>query len=344
MQGAEAGCNARGDANYRAQLVAYGHALPSDVVSNADYIERCRFTPARGWDELAETSRMRQRLWCGPQENTWTLTRAAVRNLCASHPELAREVDLVLVASGTTMNMAHPSDPENPSFADLAPLVLRELGREDAMGLDIKACYCTGFLRGVQAADALLANPNYRVALLVAAEQGSRFATSPNNQSSFAYIVADAAGAVAFRRTSEARFGVTDYCGYTDVSKLDWVGIGPEADTITMLGSRAAEATQRMLLGCATQLLRRNRLAPEEVDWFLPIQTHGGLVEAVSKELGFRGRQLLWSGGETGFSGSASIPVRLSQAVQSGEVKRGQLVLSVAVGAGMNCAGALYHA
>jgi 3-oxoacyl-[acyl-carrier-protein] synthase III len=53
---------------------------------------------------------------------------------------------------------------------------------------------------------------------------------------------------------------------------------------------------------------------------------------------------MLWVGGERGFSGSASIPACLSEQLESGVVQKGQLILSLAVGAGMNCAGALYYA
>jgi 3-oxoacyl-[acyl-carrier-protein] synthase-3 len=255
------------------------------------------------------------------------------------------EIDAVLVASGTSMPYYHPTDPSNRAFADLAPLVLQQLGAKSSLGLDIKACYCTGFLRGLQVADGLLSNANYRAVLLLAVEQGSRFSVAESNRSSFCFIVGDAAGAVVLRRSApKPRVGIIDYVGHTDVEKLSWVGIGEDAASIIMLGSRAATATQQMLLDCARDLLGRNGLGPSDVDWLIPIQTHAGLLDVVRAELGFSTEQLLWVGGERGFSGSASIPACLSEQLASGKVRAGDLVLSLAVGAGMNCAGALYHA
>jgi 3-oxoacyl-[acyl-carrier-protein] synthase-3 len=240
--------------------------------------------------------------------------------------------------------MAHPSDRSNCAFADLSPLVLQQLGRADGLGLDIKACYCSGFLRGVQVVDGLLANPNYRAALLVAAEQGSRFALAETNRSSFCYIVSDAAGAVAFRRREpKERTGVVDYCGYSDVDKLSWVGIGPDAASIIMMGSRAGEATLDMLAKCARTLLSRNGHTPESVDWLVPIQTHAGVVDELCRRIEWPREKLLWFGDQYGFSGSASIPACLAEQMQNGTIRKGQLVLSLAVGAGMNCAGALYY-
>jgi 3-oxoacyl-[acyl-carrier-protein] synthase-3 len=146
------------------------------------------------------------------------------------------------------------------------------------------------------------------------------------------------------RSPFKPRAGILDYVGYTDVDKLAWVGIGADAASIIMLGSRAGEATHSMLLECGRALLVRNGLTPQDVAWFLPIQTHAGLLAGVRAELGFSEQQLLWLGGERGFSGSSSIPACLSEHRESGQVRPGDLVLSLAVGAGMNCAGALYYA
>lgn len=337
--------NARRGLGYVSELVAAAHAYPSELVDNDEYLRRCRFTLGASPEQLARETRMQTRRWCLPHENTASMARAAVARLCDERPELVAEIDAVVVASGTTMPMAHPTDPENCAFADLSPLVLAQLGRTQALGLDIKACYCSGFLRGLQVADGLLGNANYRSVLVLAVEQGSRFSVAETNRSSFCYIVGDAAGLVVLRRAApRARAGIVDHVGFTDVDKLSWVGIGDDAASIIMLGSRAGEATTRLLLQCGRELLQRNGLYPTDVDWLLPIQTHAGLLDGVRGELGFDTTQLLWVGDRRGFSGSSSIPACLSEHLASGHVKKGDLVLSLAVGAGMNCAGALYYA
>ena len=337
--------SARRELGYVSELVAATHAYPSDVVDNDEYLRRCRFSLGTEPSALVAETRMSTRRWCRPHENTATMTRAAISKLCEEHPGLAEEIDAVVVTSGTTMPMAHPTDPNNCAFADLSPLVLQQLGRTRSLGLDVKACYCTGFLRGLQVADGLLSNAGYRSVLVLSTEQGSRFAVAESNRSTFCFIVGDAAGAVVLRRApARPRVGILDYVGYTDVEKLSWVGIGADAASIIMMGSRAGEATQRMLLECGRRLLERNGLAPKDVDWLLPIQTHAGLLDSVRGELGFSTDQMLWVGGERGFSGSASIPACLSEQLGSGVIHKGQLILSLAVGAGMNCAGALYYA
>jgi 3-oxoacyl-[acyl-carrier-protein] synthase-3 len=338
------GVNAKGTGPWLSELVATSFAYPSEVIDNDEYFRRCRFE-LKDRSALIEQSRMRTRRWCSPTENTRTLAKAAIADLTRREPELCREIDAVVVASGTTVPFALPSDPENRAVADLAPFLIGDLGLSHALGLDIKACYCSGFLRGLQVVDGLLANPNYRAALLVAVEQGSRLAVAETNRTSFCFIVSDAAGAALFRRAQpKARAGILDYCGFTDATKFSWVGIGEDAASIVMLGSRAAEATLEMLTDAASTLLRRNGLTPESVDWLLPIQTHAGLLDQLSRALEWPTEKVLWRGDVNGFSGSASIPSCLAEELSLGRVKKGDLVLSVAVGAGMNSAGALYYA
>lgn len=335
--------NARVASNHSVRIVDAAAGYPSLSIDNEEFLRRCRFRVAPDLAELQRTTRMRSRRWCAPDENTRTLCERAVTTLMERQPELCRQIDVVVVASGTTLNMAHPADPDNVSFADLSPLLLQRLRRADALGLDIKACYCTGFIRAMQLMDGLLANPNYRCGLVVAAEQGSRYATAETNRSSFCYLVGDAAGAVLLERTpATPRAGVVDYCGYTDVSKLDWVGIGADAASIIMKGSRAGEATVQMLLECARTLLERNRLTFADIDRFVPIQTHAGLIEQICHELECPKEKLIWHGDTDGFSGSASIPSAIASYAPPGR-NPPQLVLSVAVGAGMNCGGLLYY-
>jgi len=328
----------------QSEIVATGWAYPSERVDNATYLARCRF-PLPDPEAIAAETRVRTRTWCAPDENTWTLARAATERALAADPELRAQIDLVVVASGTTMPVHHPPDPDNAGMADLAPMVVHHLGRDGALGIDVKACYCTGFLRGLQIADAMLVRGGFRAALVIASEQGSRFAVAESNRSQFCFIMADAAGAAILRPAARApRRGILGHVGHTDGGKLDWVGIGGDAASTIMRGSRAGEAVHELLVRCARELLERHRLGPGDVDWLLPIQTHAGVVEGLRAALDWPADKLLWFGDVTGFAGSASIPACLAEQRARGTIAKGDLILSVAVGAGLSGAAALYHA
>jgi 3-oxoacyl-[acyl-carrier-protein] synthase-3 len=329
------------------EIVATGFSYPTDCVDNETFFSRARFA-LDDHDALVRETKMRTRFWCKADENTWTLAKSAAEMALSQAPGLASEIDLVLVTSGTTMPVLHPPHRENAGVADLAPLILRDvLGRDDAMGLDLKACYCTGFLRAVEVADAMLTSGRRKAALIVSTEQGSRFAVAETNRSSFCFLMSDAAGAAILRpreRAAGERVGVLDTYGRTEASKMDWVGIGPDAASTIMRGARAGESTVAMMIECARELLQRNGLTPADLDWFLPLQTHARVVESVRRAVECPREKMIWEGDRTGLSGSASIPAALAEHIANGKIAKGDLVLSVAVGAGMNCAGAIYHA
>jgi 3-oxoacyl-[acyl-carrier-protein] synthase-3 len=330
------------------ELLACGHAYPRARVDNDEYFARCRFPIAAGADERAElvrTTRMKTRAWCGPDENTWTMARAAVAMALEESPLPASEIDLVVVSSCSTIPMVNYPNPENPVMADLAPLVLGAIGRDDGVGLDLKACYCAGFLRGLELCDAMLENSDYRAALLVATDEGGRFATAESNRSAFCFLVGDAAGAAILRKRPAAPYtGLVDSISRTVPSKADLTGWGADGRSLFVRGEKAQAASLQLMVEAGRTLLARNRLDGESIDWILPAQTHIATLEALCDALRIPLRKLLWSGDVTGYAASASIAAALSERRHEGTIARGDLVLSLAAGAGMSCAGALYHA
>jgi 3-oxoacyl-[acyl-carrier-protein] synthase-3 len=339
--------NARAYRQRATEIVGAGFALPSDRVDNESFFARARFPlgdeAARA--ELVQGTRMKTRTWCGPGEHTWTLARDAVAMALASSEVRADEIDLVIVSSCSTMPVVNYPNPANPVMADLAPLVLAQLGRDDGVGIDLKAAYCAGFLRGLEMMDAMLENPGYRAGLLVAADEGGRFATAESNKSAFCFLVGDAAGAVILRKTDVApRVGLVDYLSQTVPSKAELTGWGADGRSLFVKGSRASAASLELMLGAGRQLLARNGLAAKDIDWLLPAQTHIQTLEALCDGLRIPREKLLWSGDETGYSASASIAAALGARKAEGVIQKGDLVLSLAVGAGMNVAGAIYHA
>lgn len=326
------------------EIVATGFAYPHMVVDNDAFFAHCRFPITDDRAALIAETRMVRRTWCGPGENTWTMAREAVASALAQGAVAADQIDLVIVSSCSTIPMVNYPDPENPVMADLAPLVLAELGRDDAVGIDLKAGYCAGFLRGMELLDAMLENPDYRAGLLVASDEGGRFATAETNRSAFCFLVGDAAGALVMRkRAAMPRTGLVDALGATVVSKAALTGWGPDGRSLIVRGMRAGSASLELMIDAGRRLLERNRLTSRDVDWLLPAQTHAGTVESLCDGLGLPRSKLVWSGDVTGYAASASIAATLGARRHDHTLRKGDLVLSVSAGAGMNVAGALYY-
>lgn len=338
------GQNSRARFGLATEIVASGFAYPSDVVDNEAFFARCRFPITDDREGLARETRMKSRRWCAPGESTWTLAKSAMEMALAQGTVTADEIDLVVVSSCSTIPTIHYPDPENPIMTDLAPRLLKSLGRDDGTGLDLKASYCAGFIRGLQVMDSLLENPNYRAGLLVATDVGGMFATAESNRSPFCFLVGDSAGAVVLRKRAPGpRVGLLDYDGLTKASLSDVMGWGRDGQSIFVKGARVQSAGMEMLLATGRRLLARNNLKPSDITWLLPAQTHIATVEALCDGLEIAREKMLWFGDTTGYSASSSIPTCLAAQIANGTIKKGDLVLSLAVGAGMNCAGALYY-
>ncbi|HMA91195.1 MAG TPA: 3-oxoacyl-[acyl-carrier-protein] synthase III C-terminal domain-containing protein [Polyangiaceae bacterium] len=336
--------SSRAGFGHSAELVAFASAYPQRVVTNDEYLQHVEFTPTDGWAQISRESGFTERRWCNEQENCATLMLAAIEQLRDAYPEQVNQVDAVVVASGTTVPVVLPISTANVAAADLAPLALRHLHAKHALGLDLKACYCTGFLRGLEVADGLLASPHRRAVLVIAVEQGSKLAVARSNRSSFCFMVGDAAGAVIVRKaSSNSGRGLIDHYGYTAPEYLDLVGIGEDARSLIMRGSKAAEASHQLFVECGQALLSRNKLKPSDISWLLPLQTHRNLVARVAAALQWPEDRIIWDASALGFSGSASIPACLADQVKRGAVRTGDSVLALAVGAGLNCAGALFR-
>ena len=118
---------------------------------------------------------------------------------------------------------------------------------------------------------------------------------------------------------------------------------GPDGRSLIVRGTRAGEVGLALMLDAGRRLLARNRLAPSDIDWLLPAQTHVATVEALCDGLAIPLKKLVWSGDVTGYAASASIAATLGARCRDHTLRKGDLVLSLAAGAGMNVAGALYY-
>src|SRR5512133_3893855 len=121
---------------HRAELVAFASAYPERVVTNDEYLQLVEFTPSDGWAPISRESGFTARRWCSERENCATLMLAAIDQLCEVYPRYANDVDAVVVASGTTAPVVLPISSANAAAADLAPLAIRHLHAQHALGLD----------------------------------------------------------------------------------------------------------------------------------------------------------------------------------------------------------------
>jgi 3-oxoacyl-[acyl-carrier-protein] synthase-3 len=95
------------------------------------------------------------------------------------------------------------------------------------------------------------------------------------------------------------------------------------------------EAAQKALEGAG--------LTKNEIDWFIPHQANIRIMESVAKQMDIPLEKVIQTVQKYGNTSAATIPTALDEAVRSGQIKRGQVVLSASFGAGFTWGAALFR-
>lgn len=118
--------------------------------------------------------------------------------------------------------------------------------------------------------------------------------------------------------------------------RQEYVRFGASNDQI------ATEANDA-LCGAIAEVLRRTELTIDQMDWVLPHQPNGVMLEMMVGRLGVPRERLVPVVGEIGSVGAASVPVSLDRLVQSGRLRPGQRILLASVGAGIGYGAMIYQ-
>ena len=306
-----------GIGSYLPELMHTNETLPPlDKPITPEAIERIGVFK-RGWASDLETP-------------AFMASRAAERALAAAEITDPSTIDLIILANWTRRRY----------IPEWAPAVQRALGATKAFAFDVSGA-CTGFIYGCSIAANFLQNPRFERALVLAAETTSRRARP---MSKATLILGDAAGAFVLEKGARGSGRLIDYELYTDGEHHDIMDISPEGWVRTHIPQRELNhlAGNTMRTMCAT-LLERNSLSLDDIDWLIPHSGTAGVQAVVQRVLEIDGDRVLTNYADIGNVSSASIPSALDHFVATGQVQKGQLILSPAVGTGWYGAAMLYR-
>ena len=95
------------------------------------------------------------------------------------------------------------------------------------------------------------------------------------------------------------------------------------------------EASSTAMVSAATEALRRCDLEISKIKCIIPHQANRRIIDAVGERLGARPDQLFVNLDRYGNTSAASVAIALDEAVSSGRIHRGDLILLVVFGAGL---------
>ncbi|HEB02585.1 MAG TPA: hypothetical protein ENI12_05055 [Nitrospirae bacterium] len=110
---------------------------------------------------------------------------------------------------------------------------------------------------------------------------------------------------------------------------------------IKMNGNEVFKVAVKTMTRISLEILKKNEIAPGEVDIMVPHQANIRIIQAVAKRLKMSMDNVVVNLDKYGNTSAATIPIALDEAVREGRIKEGDLILSAAFGGGLTWASAL---
>lgn len=316
------------------RIAGTGSYLPEKVLTNDDL---SKFVDTS--DEwIASRTGIRERHVAAEGETTGDLAfHAATRALEAAGVE-ASELDLIVLGT-TTPDIIFPST---------ACLLQHRLGANGCAAFDVNAA-CSGFVYALAVADQFIRSGTVKTALVVGAETLTRMLDWSDR--STCVLFGDGAGAVVLK--ADADTGILSTHLHADGGKKELlynpvgvsVGFKPGEHNagvkVLMTGNDVFKHAVKALDAVVEETLEANGLDRSEIDWLIPHQANLRIIEATAKRLAMPMERVVVTVDKHGNTSSGSVPLALDEAVRSGRVKRGQLVLLEAFGGGFTWGSAL---
>jgi len=308
-----------------------GSYVPAKILTNAD-LEKLVETS----DEWITTrTGIKERRLAAKNEFTSDLGANAALRALEKAGVTAEQLDLIIVATIT---------PDMP-FPSTACLVQRKIGAHRAAAFDLEAA-CSGFIYGLEIAQQFIMSRTYDTVLVIGAEKLSSIVDWKDRNT--CVLFGDGAGAAVLQNRPNTHGLLTAVMG-ADGRKADLLfmaGGGSRCPATTesvaarlhylrMEGKETFKSAIHAMQTAAVEALRRCEIDISRIKCIIPHQANRRILDAVVERLGAKPEQLFVNLHKYGNTSAASVAIALDEAVSSGRVQRGDLILMVVFGGGL---------
>jgi 3-oxoacyl-[acyl-carrier-protein] synthase-3 len=322
----------------RAKITALGTYVPPDVITNKDL------------EKMVETS------------DEWILTRTGIRerhklaaglgvsDMCVEAAKKvlnqrgieASEIEAIIVGT-VTPDMLFPST---------ACLVQDKIGAKGAWGFDVSAG-CSGFVFALQAGVKLVESGAHSKVLVIGADANTRMTDYTDRAT--CVLFGDGSGAVLVEPCEEDEIGFIDFVHEVDGSggvSLNLKGggslnptthetIDKKMHVIYQDGPAVFKFAVRKMAETTLKVLERNGVTGADLGCFIPHQANKRIIMATAERLEMPEDRVIINIEKYGNTSSGTIPLAMETAIEEGKLKKGDLVLLGAMGAGFTVGAAL---
>jgi 3-oxoacyl-[acyl-carrier-protein] synthase III len=324
----------------RAKITALGRYVPPRVVTNYDLAQRIETSH----DWIVERTGIHERHWVEPGTPTSELAAKAVDDLLRRRGIEANEIELIIVAT-VTPDMFFPST---------ACVLQNKIGATRAWGFDISAA-CSSFLYALTTGAQFIESGQHSKVLVVGADVMTSI-LNPEDRTTLV-LFGDGAGAVLLEpcASGEEDYGILDYQHEIDGAggaHLYMPGGGslnpPSHETVEKKmhyvhqnGQAVFKFAVRKMEELSSGMLAKHQLTGDDLACFIAHQANMRIIDATANKIGLEPSKVIKNIYKYGNTTGATIPLAIGDAIDDGKLKKGDLVLFAAVGAGFTAGSVL---
>ena len=322
---------------FAAGIIGIGCYLPEKKLTNQDLEKMVDTSDA--W--ITERTGIKTRHIAAPDQATSDLAYEAAVRALADADTKPEELDLIIVAT------------ESPDYKypSTACLLQAKLGAKNAAGFDLSAG-CSGFVYGLGIGSQSIVSGLYKKILLVGAETLSRITDWTDRNT--CVLFGDGAGAAVLGRVEEG-YGILSLDlgadGSGGIHLIQPAGgsrnptthetVDAHGHLIHMDGQDVFKFAARRMPYACRKVLQKAGMTIDDVALLVPHQANLRIIDNAIERLKID-RDRVWINiDKHGNMSAACVPVCLTEAQESGRLKKGDNVIMVAFGAGLTWAGAL---
>ena len=220
--------------------------------------------------------------------------------------------------------------------------------RAGVPAFDISAA-CSGFVYALTIADNMIRLGQVKTAVIIGAECLSKIVDWTDRNT--CVLFGDGAGAAVLRacegKGNKSDTGVLSTKIFADGSQYDnllttgGVSTTQTSGFVFMNGKEVFKHAVVSLSEAAETAMKLADVEKEEIDWLVPHQANIRIVDSVGERLGLGKERVMVALDHHGNTSAASIPLALSEYLEAGKLKKGQLLVLTAMGAGFTWGGAV---
>ncbi|MEO8595127.1 MAG: beta-ketoacyl-ACP synthase III [Candidatus Solibacter sp.] len=326
----------------KAKISALGCYTPPRVLTNQD-LEKMVDTNDQ-W--IMERTGIRERHIAAPEMATSDMAIEAAKCALAHRGIDATELNAIIVCTVTPDHM----------FPSTACLVQHGIGAKGAWGFDLIAA-CSGFLYGLTVGAHLIGAGTHKKVLVIGADTMSRIIDYTDR--STCILFGDGAGAMLLEAPAngDGETGFIDFLGEVDGSGGEFLRmpaggsrqpashetVDQRLHYVHQEGAQVFKYASRRMFEVCRELLERNQINIEEVALMIPHQANIRIIKAAGDRLGIPPERVMVNIERYGNTTAGTLPLATRDAIAEGRLKKGDIVLFAAVGAGYTVGASLWR-